>query len=356
MSQAFFCAQQSPHRVQSSTNLDLVDCVGSDLLLAMNCLDVGDQGRAAHSCSSKHQNNDSLDRFPGDGGVINGNINNNNTGADVTLNGGTSSPPGHEFLPLAARAPPPTRRPAWLIAQQQARLQNEHFPSRIYSGERIHQTGSAPKCVGGGGGVGSDVESGAEDFRSEHSAFGGSSPMNGGRSRGDEIHRREYSRDGGSSHGSPASGVGAGFGGAGGGHGQGQQSGGTSEQGSSSRAPSPGTRRPSSGGRGTPHLDESWTAVLNAPAGAELIEFLTEQASRALVLWNVETIPEDVLRTACEVHGPLYYLRVEHRRKRVVFLAYYDIRDAVNAHQSLGRELFQLLFFEVSRESEGTVG
>ncbi|CAN0571455.1 unnamed protein product, partial [Laminaria digitata] len=69
------------------------------------------------------------------------------------------------------------------------------------------------------------------------------------------------------------------------------------------------------------------------------MEFLTERASRALVLWNVEAIGEEELRAACEAHGPLYYLRAEYRRKRVVFLAYYDVRDAVNAHQSLGEEL-----------------
>lgn len=77
------------------------------------------------------------------------------------------------------------------------------------------------------------------------------------------------------------------------------------------------------------------------------MEFLTERASRALVLWNVEAIGEEELRAACEAHGPLYYLRAEYRRKRVVFLAYYDVRDAVNAHQSLGEELAQQLMSEV---------
>ncbi|CAM9142934.1 unnamed protein product [Scytosiphon promiscuus] len=101
-------------------------------------------------------------------------------------------------------------------------------------------------------------------------------------------------------------------------------------------------------GRGgnNPHLDESWTAVLNAPAGSELMEFLTERPSRALVLWNVEAIGEDDLRAACEAYGPLYYLRAEHHRKRVIFVAYYDVRDAINAHRSLGSEVSKYLMSE----------
>ncbi|CAN0114997.1 unnamed protein product, partial [Hapterophycus canaliculatus] len=95
-----------------------------------------------------------------------------------------------------------------------------------------------------------------------------------------------------------------------------------------------------------PHLDESWTAVLNAPAGSELMEFLSERPSRALVLWNVEAIGEEDLRAACESYGPLYYLRAEHHRKRVIFVAYYDVRDAVNARRSLGSEVSKYLMSE----------
>lgn len=311
--------------MQSSTNLDLVDCVGSDLLLAMNCLDVGgERGRAVHA--SLEHNSLSLDRFS-DGDNSSGSDNSSSNNNDLAPHVVAPSQRGEEFLPLAALAPPPACRPAWITAQQQqARVQNEHFPARIYGGDSLRRTGSAPAGGGGGGGrgCGSDADSGAEDRRSEHSAFDGSNNGGGGggRSRGDDNNGREsYARE----HGS-------GFGGGGG---QAEQS--------TSRGPSPGARRPLSGDRGTPHLDESWTAVLNAPAGAELMEYLTEQASRALVLWNVEAIPEDVLRGACEAHGPLYYLRAEHRRKRVVFVAYYDVRDAVSAQQSLRCELSQVV-------------
>lgn len=339
--QASFCTQQSPHRVQSSTNLDLVDCVGSDLLLAMNCLEVG--GGEHEGRAYPHSDHATNSHFSGgsNSSSSDNNVSNsssNSGGTDLPPQIATLSQPGDEFLPLAALAPPPGRRPAWLTAQhQQARVQNEHFPARIYRGGPLRRTGSAPAGTCGGGGAGSDADSGAEDRRSEHSAFDGSG------SRGDDsLGSREFytSREGGGPRSSPGPVQAVQRGGFG--QGQCQQL----EQ-SFPRGPSSGLRRPHAGsgrGRGgTPHLDESWTAVLNAPAGAELMEFLTEQASRALVLWNVETIPEDVLRAACESHGPLYYLRAEHRRKRVVFLAYYDLRDAISAHQSLGRELSRVV-------------
>ncbi|CAN0206291.1 unnamed protein product, partial [Discosporangium mesarthrocarpum] len=72
------------------------------------------------------------------------------------------------------------------------------------------------------------------------------------------------------------------------------------------------------------------------------MKFLTDRESRALVLWNVESVPEEELRKVCESYGPVYYLRTDYQHRRVAFLAYYDIRDAVRAHQSLGRELARL--------------
>lgn len=302
----------------------------------MNCLDVGsgggcgggEQGWAAQNLQLATANNQlgtaaaDINRFSG--GRVGARVSDGADGAPTS----TPSPPREEFLPLAALAPPPTHQPAWLIAQrQQARTQNEHFPSRIF-GDRYR----------GAGGCGSDADSAAEDRRSDHSSFGVGLGVRVGVVGGEDSNGRDYSQAGssGSLRGSPGLQIPA-FAGM--------------EQ-NPSRGPSPGGgggRRPSSGGggRGTPHLDESWTAVLNAPAGAELMEFLTEQASRALVLWNVEAISEEALRAACEVHGPLYYMRAEHRRKRVVFIAYYDVRDAVNAHQALGRELSQHLYPEV---------
>ncbi len=350
--QAFFCSQQTPHRVQSSTNLDLVDCVGSDLLLAMNNLDVSNEQARTRA------------------GLANGGAGNGN-GCHYLLDGSSGGgsdgsppppPPGDGFLPLAALAPPPSRQPAWLTSQQQkARVQNEHFPSRnVFRGGR---GGDAEEAAG-------VADSHPHHLRREVGGMrmgrlcDGSEASNNGSSR-------EYdSYPTGSSAGSVNNHSGSGLGGGGSpglpppGFGlescssQGSWSG--SNNGSSSHnggGGGGGVRRPSSSnsnsnsnsnsGTNSPHLDESWTAVLNSPAGAELMEFLTERASRALVLWNVEAIAEDDLRVACEAYGPLYYLRAEHRRKRVIFVGYYDVRDAVNAHRSLGSELSKYLMGEV---------
>lgn len=326
--------------MQSSTNLDLVDCVGSDLLLAMSCLDVGDQTRGSrasrvNSNTDTHNEQHCLTAAHGFSPQLSGSAGLGTGGTEMSTS--TSSPPIEDFLPLAALAPPPQCQPSWLISQQQqARAQHELFPSRVHShgdSER-HSRGSV---------VSNNEQDGVTgERRSDQSCFNiGGGSTSGGRIRVDD-NGRDFSSQGannslcGNGPGTP----GATF---------------VAIERSHSRGPSPGGgRRPRGGAaggtvRGSLHLDESWTAVLNAPAGAELMEFLTEKASRALVLWNVESMSEDALRAACEVYGPLYYLRAEHQRwKCVVFIAYYDIRDAVNAHQSLGRDLLQLLFQDVS--------
>ena len=356
LQQAFFCSQQqTPHRVQSSTNLDLVDCVGSDLLLAMNSLDVNEQQARACANGGNGCHHHHLLDGSGSGG-----------------SGGSPPPPppGDGFLPLAALAPPPSRQPAWLTSQQQkARVQNEHFPS-----SRSVFRGSSGSSRGGNGG---DGEEGGGD--GGHLRGGG---MRMGRMCNDDDNesggcgREAYeSYPQGSSSGSNHAGTATnnhspgmpppGFGldscssqGSWSGSNNGSTNNSNNHNGGGVRRPSSSNSNGNGAGGGSssssnnnnnsnPHLDESWTAVLNAPAGAELMEFLTERASRALVLWNVEAIGEDELRAACEAHGPLYYLRAEHRRKRVIFVAYYDVRDAVNAHRSLGAELSKHLIHEV---------
>ena len=323
--------------------------MGSDLVLAMNNLDLGEQTRSSVTAMAATANG-SL--FHGGSG-----------GADSYANSADRppSPLSEGFLPLAALAPPPARQPAWLTAQQQhARSQNEHFPARIYGSSRDGTSNQ----MGGDHSRGADSVSG-----SIHGVRGcaGEETLNPGEYF-EYPQTNGTNGSGGSSRISPGAvpppgfGIGGGMGatpmdhglpsrgisGNGGGSGDGR-GGGASLGGRRSRSGgSPGT---------TPHLDESWTAVLNAPAGAEMMEFLTEQASRALVLWNVEAIGEDELRLACEAHGPLYYLRAEHRRKRVVFLAYYDVRDAVNAHRSLGAELSRHLMSDVrERDRPAVVG
>lgn len=329
-----FSAQQTPHRVQSSTNLDLVDCVGSDLLLAMNNLDVSEQ--QARACANLAN------------GCHHG-----------LLEAGSPPPPPPPlpppgdggFLPLAALAPPPARQPSWLTAQQQqARVQNEHFPSSsrgsLYGCDSGEEGGGAGPADGGGGGA-------THHRQLRSSSCGGVVMGGGGRLDDDDNSRQQQAYPQGSggnnnSRGSPGALPPPGFG-LESCSSVGSWNGSTNSSTNNTSAAAARLRRPcsSSSNGSNPHLDESWTAVLNAPAGAELMEFLTERPSRALVLWNVEAIGEDELRGACEGHGPLYYLRAEHRRKRVIFVAYYDVRDAVNAHRSLGTELSKYLLDEV---------
>lgn len=340
-----FSAQQTPHRVQSSTNLDLVDCVGSDLLLAMNNLDVSEQqARACANLVNNGCHHDLLEGGPGAGSPPHPH----------------PPPPGDGgFLPLAALAPPPARQPSWLTAQQlQARVQNEHFPSS--------SRGSLYGCDSGEEGGGAD--GGGTHHRQLRSSSCGGVVMGGGRLDDDDSSRQQQAYPPGSngnnnsSWGGPGALPPPGFG-LDSCSSVGSWNGSTNSSTNNSAAAAVAAaaarlRRPcsSSSNGGNPHLDESWTAVLNAPAGAELMEFLTERPSRALVLWNVEAIGEDELRAACEEHGPLYYLRAEHRRKRVIFVAYYDVRDAVNAHRSLGAELSKYLMDEVCTEVQFFVG
>ncbi|CAM9988771.1 unnamed protein product [Ectocarpus fasciculatus] len=333
--------QQTPHRVQSSTNLDLVDCVGSDLLLAMNNLDVSEQ-QAARACAANNLANGCRHH-----GLLEG--------------GAGSPPPPHPpppgadggFLPLAALAPPPARQPSWLTAQQQqARVQNEHFPASSRGG------GSLYGCDSGEEGTAADCGGGTHHRQLRSSSCGGVVMGGGGGGRlddDDSSRQQAYPQGSGSnsnSRGSPGALPPPGFGldscsSVGSWNGSTNSSTNNTAAHAAARLRRPCSSSSNGGGGGSnPHLDESWTAVLNAPAGAELMEFLTERPSRALVLWNVEAIGEDELRAACEGHGPLYYLRAEHRRKRVIFVAYYDVRDAVNAHRSLGAELSKYLLDE----------
>lgn len=350
--QAFFCSQQTPHRVQSSTNLDLVDCVGSDLLMAMNSLDISEQqqqaraavvaaaaaaGAASGSGTANHHTNN---------GLLSGDAGEQSVAAAAAAAAAAAHAEG--FLPLAALAPPPARQPAWLTAQQQqARVQNEHFPSRIYRtrSDDVDRRGSDSSSVGVDWGIRNDGGCGRAGEFDSYDSFLIKSNSSGHGSTSSAQSSVGSSSAAGARRTSPGAAPPPGFGIVSAGCNGGEQGGSTL---GSSLGSSLGLRLSQSGGRSTPHLDESWTAVLNSPAGAELMEFLTERASRALVLWNVESVAEKELRAACEAYGSLYYLRAEHRRKKVVFLAYYDMRDAVNAHQSLGKDLARHVMNEVS--------
>lgn len=349
----------------------------------MNSLDMADHeaprggsGSTATDCSSSSSAAAAVSKAPSQHPESSSSSNSASLFADNSADSGRvacslPTPSAEAFLPLAALAPPPIGQPAWLIAQQQqARLQNEHFPARIFG------TRSSSASSGGGGehpAGGSDI-GGCVVGAARGRGGDDNSSINSNREQSYEYdfeypRQRSFSSAGsggctsvaadrlrspqGAAGGAPA--PPPGFGSVPPGmmdhhqqhHHQQHRQGRVRSSSLSKEASSNGGG--GGGGRGTPHhLDESWTAVLNSPAGSELMEFLTERASRALVLWNVEAIRKDELRAACEAYGPLYYLRTEHGRKRVVFLAYYDVRDAVNAHQFLGAELSQRLINDVS--------
>ena len=74
----------------------------------------------------------------------------------------------------------------------------------------------------------------------------------------------------------------------------------------------------------------AWGAVLSCPAGPELMPFLSEHETRAIVLWN--TNPSIDLRGVCEAYGEVFYLRSVFQSRGVIFVAYYDVRAAVRAY------------------------
>jgi len=89
------------------------------------------------------------------------------------------------------------------------------------------------------------------------------------------------------------------------------------------------------------------SSLFETTAGVELVQFLLETESHALILFNVETVPVDVFRMAAENLGSLVYIRMDHKAsKGVVFLAYQDLRAAIRAFHTLPREFAQHLATE----------
>jgi len=82
------------------------------------------------------------------------------------------------------------------------------------------------------------------------------------------------------------------------------------------------------------------SSLFETMAGIELVQFLMEEESRALTLFNVEAVPMEALRAICEELGSLAYLRTEFKAsKGVAFLAYHDLRAAFRAHHTLANDL-----------------
>lgn len=57
--------------------------------------------------------------------------------------------------------------------------------------------------------------------------------------------------------------------------------------------------------------------LFETSAGIEMVQFLLETESRALMIFNVEAVPSEILLMACEKLGSLAYLRTEFRASRV---------------------------------------
>jgi len=82
------------------------------------------------------------------------------------------------------------------------------------------------------------------------------------------------------------------------------------------------------------------SSLFETTAGVELVQFLLDTESRAIILFNVEGVPMDVLRMSCESLGSLTYFHAEHKTsKGVVFVAYHDLRAALRAYHMLPAKL-----------------
>ncbi len=91
-------------------------------------------------------------------------------------------------------------------------------------------------------------------------------------------------------------------------------------------------------------MSDTWLTPQNADVSNELMPFLVECKSRAIVLWNIEWLTSADLRSMCEAYGDIFYFRDEFRDigKDVVFFAYYDLRSAVSANVGLWHDIAKL--------------
>lgn len=90
----------------------------------------------------------------------------------------------------------------------------------------------------------------------------------------------------------------------------------------------------------TTSSSSSRPSLLETTAGVELVQFLLETESRALVIFNVETIPTDHIHAVCDRIGTMTYFRTDFKAsKGVVFLAYSDLRASIRAFHTLARDL-----------------
>lgn len=67
----------------------------------------------------------------------------------------------------------------------------------------------------------------------------------------------------------------------------------------------------------------------------ELMLFLNEPESRALIILHSSAVSPSDLRSACSKFGVLYYIRPEFHAKGVTFISYFDLHAAMEAKENL---------------------
>ncbi len=88
-----------------------------------------------------------------------------------------------------------------------------------------------------------------------------------------------------------------------------------------------------------------WMAPQTSDVADELMPFLMERESRAIVLRNIGGVPSADLRSMCEAYGGIEYFEDGFKDigKCVVFVAYYDLRSAVRANIGLQHDIVNFL-------------
>ncbi len=88
-----------------------------------------------------------------------------------------------------------------------------------------------------------------------------------------------------------------------------------------------------------------WLTPQTNDVADELMPFLMERESRAIVLWNIGGLPSADLRSMCEAYGNIVYFEDGFKDigKCIVFVAYYDLRSAVRANIGLQHDIINFL-------------
>ena len=78
------------------------------------------------------------------------------------------------------------------------------------------------------------------------------------------------------------------------------------------------------------------------PMRSDLLPFLEENDSRALIIFHSRDVIAFDIKSACQMFGSLYYFRSDFHSCGVTLLAYFDLRSAVDAKEKLVARLGRL--------------